>query len=243
LRRDFSKKLNIDSMGVAKHNSCISHCLPYAFGECNLPHTESCENCESLFSFFETLHINLQEEEQQKIQSYQDRLIAFMAHHIRKAYLNAQFSAQFSQLDTDGALIIVDYKMKILPRKARETKNEFFGKRGWSLHSVLVYMKDNTNGKLNVEAFDHWSNDTRQDAWFTVASLHTVMETLEQKPKWITIVSDNGGHYHNTELMMIMGHWKEWYNIHPRRWLFLEAGEAKTAIDSHHAQVYINTYF
>ncbi len=37
--------------------------------------------------------------------------------------------------------------------------------------------------------------------------------------------------------MIIMGHWKEWYNISPRRWLFLEAGEAKTAIDSHHAQV------
>ena len=71
------------------------------------------------------------------------------------------------------------------------------------------------------------------------SSLHTVMENLEKKPKWITIVSDNGRHYHNTELMMIMGYWKEWYNIHPRRWLFLEADEAKTAIDSHHAQVFI----
>ena len=86
-----------------------------------------------------------------------------MAHHIRKTYLNAQFSAQFSQLDADGALIIVDFKMKILPRKARETKNEFFGKRGWSLHSVLVYTKDVTNGKLNVEVFDYWSDDTWQD--------------------------------------------------------------------------------
>ncbi|PKK71015.1 hypothetical protein RhiirC2_829008 [Rhizophagus irregularis] len=30
---------------------------------------------------------------------------------------------------------------------------------------------------------------------------------------------------------------REWYDISPRRWLFLEAGEAKTAIDSHHAQI------
>jgi hypothetical protein len=42
--------------------------------------------------------------------------------------------------------------------------------------------------------------------------------------------------------MLIISYWKEWYNIIPRRWLFLEAGEAKTAIDSHHAQV-INASF
>ena len=44
-------------------------------------------------------------------------------------------------------------------------------------------------------------------------------------------------HYHYTELMLIIGHLKEWYNVISRWWLFLEAGEAKTAIDSHHAQV------
>ena len=42
-------------------------------------------------------------------------------------------------------------------------------------------------------------------------------------------------HYHYTELMLIIGHWKEWYNVVPCKWIFLEAGEAKTAIDSHHA--------
>ncbi|POG79107.1 hypothetical protein GLOIN_2v1530167 [Rhizophagus irregularis DAOM 181602=DAOM 197198] len=44
-------------------------------------------------------------------------------------------------------------------------------------------------------------------------------------------------HYHCTELMLIIGHLKEWYDVIPRRWLFLEAVEAKTAIDSHHAQI------
>ena len=35
-----------------------------------------------------------------------------------------------------------------------------------------------------------------------------------------------------------MGRWTEWYGIHVKKWVFLEAGEAKTTIDSHHAQVY-----
>jgi len=42
--------------------------------------------------------------------------------------LSAQLNAHLAQLDNDGALIIVDYKMRILPQKARETKKEFFGK-------------------------------------------------------------------------------------------------------------------
>jgi hypothetical protein len=37
--------------------------------------------------------------------------------------------------------------------------------------------------------------------------------------------------------MAILSHWQHWYNVEIRRWLFLEAGEAKTAVDSHHAQV------
>ena len=86
-----------------------------------------------------------------------------MAYHARKSYLNSQFNAQFSQLDSDGALIIVDYKMKILPKKAREIKNEWFRKRGWTLHSVLVYTKNSENNNLNEQAFDHWSEDIQQD--------------------------------------------------------------------------------
>ncbi|CAB4442454.1 unnamed protein product [Rhizophagus irregularis] len=128
--------------------------------------------------------------------------------------------------------------MRILPQSARETKTEFFGKRGWSFHSVLVYTKNMEQNQLDVQVFDHWSNDTRQDAWFTASSLHTVIETLNPKSKWVTIMSDNGMHYHCTELMLIIAHWKEWYNIIPRKWIFLEAGEAKTSIDSHHAQVH-----
>ena len=50
-------------------------------------------------------------------------------------------------------------------------------------------------------------------------------------------MSDNGPHYHCTELMLIIGQWKDWYDIVPQKWIFLEAGEAKTLIDSHHAQV------
>ncbi|UZO17066.1 uncharacterized protein OCT59_008428 [Rhizophagus irregularis] len=237
LHRDYTKQLQIDDMGNAIHIPCVSHCLRHAFGDCNQDHPKICQSCESLFEFFVKLQNNLDIMHYQDLEEYKKQLISFMSHHARKTYLNAQLNSNLLQLDSDEALLIVDYKMRILPKSARETKSEFFGKRGWSLHSILIYTKNSETQNLNIQAFDHWSNDTKQDAWFTASSLHGVIETLEKKPSWITIISDNGPHYHNTELMIILSYWKEWYNISIKNWIFLEAGEAKTTIDSHHAQV------
>jgi hypothetical protein len=53
--------------------------------------------------------------------------------------------------------------MRILPKSARKTKEQFFGRRGWTLHTILVFTKCNAS-QLNVQAFDHWFTDTKQDA-------------------------------------------------------------------------------
>jgi len=68
---------------------------------------------------------------------------------------------------------------------------------------------------------------------------------MDPKPLWIKIISDNGGHYHNSELMTIISHWYDWYSIEVRGWIFLEPGEAKTTVDSHHATVnnFYNEFF
>ena len=113
------------------------------------------------------------------------------------------------KLDEKGVLIVVDYKMKILPKTACETKQKFFGKKGWTLHSTLIYTRKSDH-QLNIQAYDHWSADTCQDAWFTAFSLYAVIESLKIKSNWVTFLSDNGSHYHNADLMLILGHWNEW---------------------------------
>ena len=50
-----------------------------------------------------------------------------MAHHACKTYLNIHVRKNL-ELDREGAVIIVDYKMKILPQSVQETKTEFFEK-------------------------------------------------------------------------------------------------------------------
>ncbi|RHZ51445.1 hypothetical protein Glove_478g10 [Diversispora epigaea] len=79
--------------------------------------------------------------------------------------------------------------------------------------------------------------DTKQDSWFTASSFEAVFDSLEKKPKWICVISDNGPHYHNSELMAIIAHWYNWYQIEIQSWTFLEPGEAKTTIDSHHVAI------
>jgi hypothetical protein len=87
-----------------------------------------------------------------------------LAHQARKVYLNDQFKAKLLELDNNGAILVCDYKMRILPKCVREMKENFFGKRGWTLHIILVFTRRDFS-QLDVQAFDHWSTDTKQDAW------------------------------------------------------------------------------
>jgi len=235
LRRKFEEELIMNQDGTTIHVDTINHCLLYAFDECHEQHTNRCATCDQLFEFIQHLMTKIKEHHS-TIEKCRDKLYYFLAHQARKVYLNSQFKARLAKLDNNGAILVCDYKMRILPKSARETKEQFFGKRGWSLHTILVFTKCNTD-QLNIQAFDHWSTDTKQDAWFTISSFDSVFETLDPKPQWIEILSDNGAHYHNSELIVTIANWYEWYNIEIRGWYFLEPGEAKTSVDSHHAQV------
>src|SRR6266498_1288382 len=239
LKRDYENELLVHDDGTTSHVDCINHCLLYAFGECAEQHYSRCTTCDQLFEVFTTLS-HVLDSHNTLLSEYQEKLTCYLAHQTRKKYLSAQFNAALDELDEYGAVIIVDYKMRILPATARETKSEFFGKRGWTLHTTLLFQKKDDK-QMDVQAYDHWSCDTKQDAWFTASCFEAVFNTINPCPHWIKIISDNGGHYHNSELMAIISHWYDWYGVEVRGWIFLEPGEAKTTVDSHHAMVYMST--
>ncbi|RHZ51818.1 hypothetical protein Glove_469g42 [Diversispora epigaea] len=191
LKKEYEEHLIVTDRGISLHNPCINHCLQYAFNECNASHPHVCIECQELFQFFQNLKTNLEQSCHEEVQEYYNKIL-YYAHQTRKVYLNAQFNAALLDLDENGAILVIDYKMKILPKTSRETKQEFFGKKRMALtYDVTI---------------DHWSIDARQDAWFSASPLHSAIENLEIKPKWISIISDN-------------------------------VGEAKTTVDSHHAQL------
>ncbi len=233
LKRGFEEELVVDFVGTITHDNCITHCLRHAFGICEDSHNLECEACSQLFQLSQQLRDFIPELEVNDIEA---RLLFWMSHQARKKYLAQQFNAALSLLDMNGAVILCDYKMKILKRTAREKKADWYGKRGFALHTILVITKQENNSKLQVRAFDHWSEDGKQNIFFTVSSFDVVLTQLRQEGiQWVRCFSDNGAHYHGSALMAIACKWYRWYSIEIRGWNFFEAGEAKSIVDTHHA--------
>ncbi|CAG8728216.1 1124_t:CDS:2 [Acaulospora morrowiae] len=89
----------------------------YAFGDCKNQHSIRCQQCDKLFHLFEQIETLLPSEHSQKLIEYKEKLCFFLAHQARKVYLNTQFQAEILNLDEKDALILADYKMKILEKK------------------------------------------------------------------------------------------------------------------------------
>ena len=140
--------------GKTAHDPYINHCLLFAFDTCNEQHTHICPDCNELFQFFIDIKENTSNDIYEEIHELQEQIFYYLSHQTRKVYLNAQFNANLLDLDEKGAVIIVDYKMKILPKSARETKNAFFEKKGWTLHSTLVYTLK-SDYQLDIQVYDH----------------------------------------------------------------------------------------
>ncbi|RIB22475.1 hypothetical protein C2G38_2173859 [Gigaspora rosea] len=94
--------MHISSFGYTSHVEYLEHCLQNAFGQCLKPHRSNCKECNKVSKLLTS----------------------------RKTYLNTQFNANLLTLDKDGAIIVVDYKMKILPKSAHKVKSDFYGKSG-----------------------------------------------------------------------------------------------------------------
>ena len=61
----------------------------------------------------------------------------------------------------------------------REIQRDWYGKRGISLHGFYVIAKVAT-GERVTQVIDLWSEDTKQDAWFTCSALDIGFRWLEK---------------------------------------------------------------
>ena len=116
IKKDYEKEFYINELGIVTHNECINHCLLFAFGDCKLEHSQRCLQCFQLFDLFDKLRVQFGTDFFEQLGQYQDQLIYYLAHQTRKIYLNAQFKASLLELNDDDALMVADYKIKILKK-------------------------------------------------------------------------------------------------------------------------------
>ena len=78
------------------------------------------------------------------------------------------------------AVVVIDYKMKLeLGMHSREIQRDWYGKRGVSLHGFYVIAQVSKDNR-QIEVIDLWSEDTKQDAWFTCSALDVGFKWFEK---------------------------------------------------------------
>lgn len=62
--------------------------------------------------------------------------------------------------------------------RSREIQRDWYGKRGISLHGFYVIAQISETER-RIEVIDLWSDDTKQDAWFTESALDIGFKWME----------------------------------------------------------------
>lgn len=81
------------------------------------------------------------EELQHDISIAIDKIERWKAHILRAAHQDVAKDEILNSMSQKQALIIMDWAMKFLPMKYRETQGEWFGKKGLSWHVTAVITK------------------------------------------------------------------------------------------------------
>lgn len=90
---------------------------------------------------------------QESMHEAENKIIEMKKHILRAEFSNNQRKEIISSLETNHALITMDWGMKFLPKKAREATIDWFGKRGLSYH--IAHVIANTNANNNNHLMQH----------------------------------------------------------------------------------------
>ena len=148
------------------------HCLTFSLsdpknscfqGKCNHNHDEVCYECNKLTGVLSTIKeacAELQSEEERDdsiclVAQAEKDILAWKAHQLRTVN---QDQAKHDVLDVifrSSALLVMDWAMKFLPRKFRESQCDWFAKRGIPWHITVAFTRSEANAPLEKLTFVH----------------------------------------------------------------------------------------
>ena len=122
-------------------------------------HDLKCDRCELIPSIFEDVESTLKDlsaidneeknEMEYVISQSKKKIMAWKGHLLRDINQDEARLNLLRDLDSDSVLVVLDWAMKFLPRKYRESQSDWFGKRGISWHirsstcSIKMYYINN----------------------------------------------------------------------------------------------------
>ena len=152
--------------------------------------------------------IECSEEEQNEmdyeISQSKQSIQAWKAHLLRAINQDAARPEILETLNKQSVLMVMDWAMKFLPRKFRESQSDWFGKRGIPWH-LTVAMKKNDNDETEMLTFVHCLESCNQDSNTVLAVIDDVFSQLKSIMPDITSVylrQDNVGCYHSAPTLL-----------------------------------------
>ena len=241
------------------------HCRAYALSypqdndyikRCDHEHNARCDRCEILATVFHEIQEVLgsvdcdeeQEEMEYQISEARQNIQAWKAHLLRSINQDAARHEILENLDAKSIFPTMDWAMKFLPRKFRESQSDWFGKRGIPWH-VSVAMRNNGNNETEMLTFVHTFESCTQDSSAVLAIIDDVFSQLKGIMPEINCVylrQDNAGCYHCASTLLLVHRVASKHGINLRRVDFSDPQSGKGACDrkaatlKSHMRIYVN---
>lgn len=105
----------------------------------------------------------------------------YATHVLRTRHQGDCYKYVLDNLQPGECVVIVDYKMKLeLGVRTREIRRDWYRKHGISLHGFLTIAQVSETER-RTEVIDFWSEDTKQDAWFSQSAMDVGFRWMEKE--------------------------------------------------------------
>ena len=186
-----------------RHSPCLELCMNNAFASCTQPHDRCFPEASTLFNVRKDLQELLsnipsasrQERLKKELDSLMNIHVQYAAHLLRTKHQGEYYKFIQDNLQPGETIVIVDYKMKLeLGVRTREVQRDWYGKRGISLHGFLVIAQVSASER-RTEVIDLWSEDTKQDAWFSQSAMDIGFQWMAKEFPGIRVYLFSGERY------------------------------------------------
>lgn len=201
---------------MSKNSTVADHCRIYAlshpdnkdyFTDCDHDHDDICDRCYGLSSVIREIEEGLEQAACSKevkdeltfvVSHAKHNINAWKAHLMRSVNQDECRLEILKTLDAASVLIVIDWAMKYLPRKFRESQSDWFGKRGIPWHIAVAFRRTD-RGDMKMMTLVHVFEASNQDNFAVLAILNDVFRQLKfvmPELQNIHLRQDNASCYH-----------------------------------------------
>lgn len=152
------------------------------------------------------------------------------AHIVRTYQQNLGRERVMKNLQKHQTIIWIDWAMRWIPERGRESQAEFFGKAGLPWHIAVAYKRNEDGTGYDVRYFVHSFESAKEDSAAVVAIIKDTLRRIKSECSHINetiIFSDNARCYKSGNTMAAMSRMKADTGIAVVQWDFSDAQSGK----------------